>query len=122
MYEVSVQMTFSAAHRLRGYQGRCENLHGHNYRVEVVAAAEKLDDCGLAVDFGVLKQLLGQVLDRFDHADLNELEEFARVNPSAENIARVIFEGLAAVWPLERARLASVSVWESEASRATYHE
>lgn len=122
MYEVSVKASFSAAHRLRGYQGRCENLHGHNYQVEVTAAAEQLDDCGLAVDFGMLKRLLGQVLDKFDHRDLNELPEFSRDNPSAENIARVIFEKLAADWSLPRARLVSVSVWESENSRATYHE
>jgi len=120
MYEVSIERSFSAAHNLRGYEGCCENLHGHNWRVEAVVRAETLDHIGLAIDFRALKQALDEVLGNFDHRYLNEITPFDQLNPSCENLARVIHERLAAAINNERVCVARVRVWESEGSNATY--
>ncbi|MDR2367366.1 MAG: 6-carboxytetrahydropterin synthase QueD [Deltaproteobacteria bacterium] len=123
MYELKVTSHFAAAHNLREFYGRCENLHGHNWFVEAVVRAKGLDDIGLAMDFGVVKKRLNEVLDELDHKYLNELGEFKVKNPSSENIARFIFDRLA---PLiaggsgGRARLHSVSAWESDNACARY--
>ncbi len=122
MYQLRVTDSFSAAHRLRGYRGRCEKMHGHNYRVEVRLEGEKLDSCGLLVDFGVLKKKLKSVLRRFDHADLNRLAEFRRANPSAENLARVIFQKMSRSVAGRAARVTCVTVWESDNSNASYFQ
>ena len=92
MYEVSATMVISASHHLRGYQGKCENVHGHNYKIEATVAAKDLDGTGLAVDFKVLKEHLQKVAGKFDHTDLNQHEEFKQVNPSSENLARIVFK------------------------------
>ena len=120
MYKIKVVKAFAAAHHLRGYKGRCENPHGHNYRVEVELEAEMLGPDGLAVDFGEVKARLDEVLERLDHTDLNVLPEFSDKNPSAENIARLIFEKLEGAFDGGRARISSVMVWESDTSCATY--
>ncbi|RME27073.1 MAG: 6-carboxytetrahydropterin synthase QueD [Deltaproteobacteria bacterium] len=120
MYRIKVIRTFAAAHHLRNYNGKCENTHGHNYRVEVEVEADRLDGAGLAVDFGVVKARLDEVLDYLDHCDLNALPEFTERNPSAENIARVVYEKLKGAFSGEGTRLAAVSVWESDTSCATY--
>ena len=122
MYEVTATMMISASHHLRGYQGKCENVHGHNYRIEATVAAGELDGTGLAVDFKVLKEHMDKVAGKFDHTDLNRHEEFSNLNPSSENLARVIYSGLKkslADLPVEVVR---VSVWESEGSYVTYRE
>src|ERR1700683_4088970 len=92
MYEVSVDETFAAAHQLRDYGGKCEDLHGHNYKVRVVVTGEKLDDTGLLCDFVDLKHALRTVIRSLDHKYLNELPPFDKLNPSAENIAWYICE------------------------------
>ncbi|MCL4534455.1 MAG: 6-carboxytetrahydropterin synthase QueD [Bacteroidetes bacterium] len=120
MYEVTIRQHFDAAHYLREYGGRCENLHGHRYEVEVSLEAGELNNIGLAFDFTQLKAALGTVLVRFDHKCLNEVEPFDGINPSAENIARTIFEALSAPLAGGRARLAWVRVYESPDSWATY--
>jgi 6-pyruvoyltetrahydropterin/6-carboxytetrahydropterin synthase len=122
MYEVSVDASFAAAHRLRGYQGKCENLHGHNYRVRLVVAGEQLDDIGLLQDFTLLKKVLRGVAENLDHKYLNELPPFDKVNPSAENLARFIHDESAKqlAGQLGGAALASVTVWETETAAATY--
>ena len=122
MYEVTVERTFSAAHNLRGYAGCCENLHGHNWRVEVAAATETLDELGLAVDFRALKQALEDVLAAFDHRYLNEIPPFDQVNPSCENLAQQIHDRLAGQINDGRVRVAWVRVWESEGSCVTYKD
>ncbi|MEA3346030.1 MAG: 6-carboxytetrahydropterin synthase QueD [Chloroflexota bacterium] len=120
MYEVTIQQHFDAAHALRGYDGRCENLHGHRYQVAVCLASGELNDIGLAFDFTELKALLQeQVLSRLDHTNLNETPPFDQINPSAENIARFVYERLTAALP--QAHIRWVRVWESPDAWATYY-
>ncbi|MCE5274287.1 MAG: 6-carboxytetrahydropterin synthase QueD [Syntrophaceae bacterium] len=121
MFTVKVTDSFSAAHRLKGYQGNCERLHGHNYRVEVSIESPVLDAIGIVVDFREVKTLLKDALEGMDHQYLNELDAFCEANPSAENIARHLFTTLAgAVRP--PARLTEVVVWENENCRVAYTE
>jgi 6-pyruvoyltetrahydropterin/6-carboxytetrahydropterin synthase len=123
MFELKVTGHFAAAHNLREFGGRCENLHGHNWFVEVVVRANELDRIGLALDFGLLKAHLKAVLEILDHRYLNELPAFQSQNPSSENIARFIFQNLFPLVEKEtggRARLHCVSAWESENAAATY--
>jgi 6-pyruvoyltetrahydropterin/6-carboxytetrahydropterin synthase len=123
MYTLKVTNRFAAAHNLREFHGRCENLHGHNWFVEAVVRAHELDSIGLAMDFGVIKSLLNSVLDKLDHQYLNEIEEFKVKNPSSENIAKFIYDGLAPQVESAstgRCWLYSVSAWESDNACATY--
>lgn len=121
MFEVSVEETFAAGHALRNYHGKCENVHGHNYRVRVTLAGERLNEAGLLVDFVEIKKAMNAVLDRLDHKFLNEVPPFDVLNPSAENMARYICEeiskGLASASP---ARVSEVKLWETDTSIATY--
>lgn len=118
MFELSVESHFSAAHHLLNYQGDCENIHGHNWKVEIIVAGEELDKSGMLIDFKVLKKHLNEVLDMLDHKDINVLEVFKDVSPSSENIARFIYSQLKSSLP----QLKSVSVWETEKAKATYYE
>ncbi len=118
MFEVKVQGNFSAAHNLRDYSGDCENLHGHNWLVELGVAGNR-DDSGMVVDFRVLKGLLGDVLDGLDHKYLNELNPFKERNTTTENIAEYICSEAAAAMPAGL-RVEYVSVWESPGSAITY--
>ncbi len=120
MYFSAITGTFSAAHALRNYQGKCERLHGHNWKIEVVVAAQTLDAAGMGLDFTVLRERLGSVLAEFDHRFLNDLEPFQSCSPSSELIARHIFERLTLAVDDDRLRLVSVRVWESEGSWAEY--
>ena len=122
MYEVSVEESFAAAHNLRNYKGKCENLHGHNYKVRVTLAGQELDSTGLLYDFVHLKQAIQGVIRTLDHTYLNELPPFDVVNPSAENIARYIYDQTAKHLPLAAngAGIASITVWESDVTAATY--
>lgn len=117
MYTVRVEADFSAAHFLSGYKGKCENLHGHNYRVRAYARGTDLDESGMLLDFGVLKKALREVCGGLDHRLLNENPAF-RDSPSAERIARHIFESLAARLP--GTPLLAVEVFESDTSMARY--
>lgn len=118
MYEVRVKRHFDAAHALRGYKGKCETTHGHRYEVVVCLEADALDEMGLAYDFTELKGVLDSVIQRFDHAYLNEIPPFDEKNPSSENIARIIYEELQV--SIAGARLGSVEVWESPDAWVTY--
>ncbi len=122
MYEVSVDETFAAAHNLRNYKGKCENLHGHNYKVRVTLAGKELDSTGLLYDFVHLKQAIQGVIRSLDHKYLNELPPFDVLNPSAENIARHIYDETARQLPPapNGAGIASITVWESDVTAATY--
>jgi 6-pyruvoyltetrahydropterin/6-carboxytetrahydropterin synthase len=119
MFEVSVQQTFAAAHALRGYKGKCENLHGHNYRVEVTVEGEKLDETGLLADFVDIKLAMKSVVDRLDHTNPNEIPPFDARNPSAENIAYYFATEVQKQLPHE-VRISAVKVWETETSLAVY--
>ena len=123
MFELKVTKHFAAAHNLREFYGKCENLHGHNWFVEARVRAKELDNIGLVMDFGVIKKHLNDVLDMIDHQYLNDLPSFKTDNPSSENIALFIFNNLAPLikeGSAGRVWLHSVSAWESENSCATY--
>ena len=119
MFEVSVEETFAAGHALRNYRGKCENVHGHNYRVQVTVEGPELDAIGLLVDFGEVKKLIRGVVARLDHRFLNELAPFDAINPSAENLARYFYDevssGLTAGPQLREDR-----IWETDITCATY--
>jgi 6-pyruvoyltetrahydropterin/6-carboxytetrahydropterin synthase len=122
MYEVSVDETFAAAHNLRNYYGKCEDLHGHNYKVRVVLSGQELDETGMLYDFVHLKTVIREVIGSLDHKYLNELAPFDTLNPSAENVAKYIYQrtsqGLRKT--PNGAEISRVTVWETETSAATY--
>lgn len=124
MFEVSVEETFAAGHALRGYHGKCENVHGHNYRVRVLVAGEALDAAGLLVDFVDLKQILRAIIERLDHRFLNDVPPFDELNPSAENMAQYFHQemsrGLAGAARANAVRIAEVKIWETDTATATY--
>ncbi len=120
MYEVMVKGEFSSAHSLRDYDGDCENIHGHNWKVEITFLRKDLDKIGLTVDFRKLKYILNEVIEKLDHKYLNNIDPFKDINPSSENIAKFIFYQIKDM--VKDANLKSVRVWESEDSAASYYE
>jgi 6-pyruvoyltetrahydropterin/6-carboxytetrahydropterin synthase len=121
MFEVMIERNFSSAHQLRGYKGKCENLHGHNYKIEIFARGRELDHIGLLVDFGELKTAADEIVQYLDHRNINELPPFdAELNPSAENLARYILERVAAQVGDERVQVYKVRCYETPTSVATY--
>ena len=120
MFEISRDRVFSASHQLRGYKGKCEQLHGHNWRVRVWLQAEMLDAIGMVIDFHELDRLMADAIAPFDHRHLNEVPPFDAINPSAENLAQVIALHVARSLPDSRVRLRCCDVWENELSRARY--
>jgi 6-pyruvoyltetrahydropterin/6-carboxytetrahydropterin synthase len=122
LYELTVETTFSAAHQLRGYKGKCEKMHGHNWKVHVNVAAEQLNDIDVAIDFHDLKRLTNETIAPLDHSYLNDIFPFTEKNPSSENIARWIFDTMKKKLGNENVRLTAVTVWESENASATYYE
>ena len=120
-FEVMIERNFSSAHQLRGYKGKCENLHGHNYKIEIYARGRELDNIGLLVDFGELKTAADEVVQYLDHRNINELPPFdVELNPSAENLARYILERVAASVGDERVKVYKVRCFETPTSVATY--
>ena len=121
MFEVSVEQTFAAGHALRNYKGKCENVHGHNFKVQVVIEGERLDQTGLLVDFIDVRDLMQAVIAKLDHQFLNEVPPFTELNPSAENMAEYFYaemtEALKAPVPI---RIREVKVWETDIQSATY--
>ena len=122
MYKLMVKGNFAAAHQLREFQGKCEHLHGHNWKVEVYITGEKVGEDGMLMDFGLIKKATAEVLDRLDHQFLNEVEPFTSLNPSSENIARYIYESLGREINNGNARVSKVTAWESDTACATYME
>ncbi|MDR3745994.1 MAG: 6-carboxytetrahydropterin synthase QueD [Acidobacteriaceae bacterium] len=125
MFEITVEAGFSSGHYLRNYRGKCENPHGHNYRVLVTLSGEELDETGLLLDFKLLKTLLRPVVDRLDHQMINELEPFIELNPSAENLARYFYQQTAR--QLEemthgRVLVKDCTLFETDTSFARYYE
>jgi 6-pyruvoyltetrahydropterin/6-carboxytetrahydropterin synthase len=120
MFEVTIIKSFSAAHLLNEIGGKCEELHGHNFKVEITAAAEELNTNGLLIDFRFLKKILGDILEDIDHKHLNSLTSFAGINPSAENIARYIFEKMEGKVKAAGVNMVRVKIWESENAAVTY--
>jgi len=120
MYRLMIKTSFAAAHNLINYQGDCENLHGHNWRVEVVVAAKELDKAGLGIDFKILKKQTNSLLDELDHKYLNDLAPFKNDSPSSENISRYLFERLSETLNNENITVEKINVWESENACASY--
>ena len=121
MFEVMIERNFSSAHQLRGYKGKCENLHGHNYKIEIYARGRELDKTGLLVDFIELKAAADDIVQYLDHRNINELPPFdVELNPSAENLARFILERVAARVGDERVQVYKVRCFETPTSVATY--
>ena len=125
MYEVTVDSGFSSGHYLRNYRGKCENPHGHNYKVRLKLAGAELDEAGLLLDFKLLKQVMRPIIERIDHQMLNDIEPFTELNPSAENLAKYFFDeanlqlkGMTA----GRVRVKNRSIWETDTTTATYYE
>lgn len=118
MYEVRIETSFSSAHHLLNYKGKCENMHGHNWKVEVYARGNELDKSNILIDFKVLKKKTNELIEYLDHKDLNELPEFAKESPSSEFIAKYIYIELKKQFK----EIARVNVWETATSRASYWE
>jgi len=125
MFEVTVEAGFSSGHYLRNYKGKCENPHGHNYKVRVTLAGTELDPAGLLLDFKLLKQLLRPIIDRIDHQMINDIEPFTVLNPSAENLAKYFYDEtnirLKNVTN-GRVRVKDVTVFETDVTTARYSE
>jgi 6-pyruvoyltetrahydropterin/6-carboxytetrahydropterin synthase len=125
MFEVTVDAGFSSGHYLRNYRGKCENPHGHNYKVQVTLQGQELDEAGLLLDFKLLKQVLRPVVEYLDHQMINELEPFTTVNPSAENLAKYFFDETnkqLAGMTGGRVTVKSSTIFETDTSSAVYYE
>lgn len=126
MFAVSVEQTFAAAHFLRNYRGKCERLHGHNYRVQLTLEGETLDETGMVMDFTEIKRQLKEIIEYLDHQHLNEMPPFDVVNPSAENIAKYFYDEMARAVGREKpeggVRVAEVKVWETDIQYAMYRK
>lgn len=120
IYEIKIITDFAAAHNLRNFRGKCENLHGHNWKVEVVMRGALLDEAGMLVDFGEVKQITRELLAGIDHQYLNDLPFFQHQNPSSENIARYLFEQLAERLNNANRKISRVTAWESSDACATF--
>ena len=121
MFEVTIEETFAAGHALRNYRGKCENVHGHNYRCQVTLEGPELDPIGLLVDFVELKRVVHAVLDRMDHQWLNEFPPFDALNPSAENMAKYIYDEVSeGLKTRQGVRVGAIRLWETDTASATY--
>ena len=120
MYEATITRSFSAAHVLKDIGGKCEGLHGHNFDVEVSLAAVDLNKEGLLIDFRILKEWTDEILDGLDHKHLNDLPYFKDNNPSAENLARFIYDRISDKVKMKNIDVSRVTVWESDKARASY--
>ena len=122
MFEVAVEQVFASAHALRNYKGRCENVHGHNWKVRVVIEGQQLDETGMLVDFLDVKSLMAGIIDRIDHQFLNEIPPFDVTNPSAENIAEYFYQKMNAglTGTPVPVRVREVKIWETDIQSATY--
>jgi 6-pyruvoyltetrahydropterin/6-carboxytetrahydropterin synthase len=120
MYELKIITQFAAAHRLRDFIGKCEKLHGHNWRIEVGLMGKKLNNAGLLIDFKEVKEATNSILEELDHSFLNELPQFKDQNPSSENIAAYIFERLSSKLNNNQIKVTRVTAWESDSAGASY--
>ena len=124
MYQLTKSVTFDAAHRLRDYVGKCANLHGHTYKLEVAVTGEKVDEVGMVYDFYDLKKLMQGVVDQLDHKFINEIPPYDEINPTAENMAYQIYQTLRQGLAVQnrKIKLKYVQIWETPTASATYSE
>ena len=125
MFEVTVEDSFAAGHYLRNYRGKCENAHGHNYKVRVTLAGKELDKAGLLLDFKDLREVMKPVIDRLDHQMINEIEPFTNLNPSAENLAKYFYDETSSRLHSStngRVRVKTGTIFETDTTTATYSE
>ncbi|MFH1540678.1 MAG: 6-carboxytetrahydropterin synthase QueD [Elusimicrobiota bacterium] len=126
MYSIMVESEFSAAHNLKNYKGKCEKLHGHNYKIRLTVSGETLNKSGMLIDFINLKKILKNVLSKFDHSYLNDISSFDNakggVNPTAENIAKYIYKEIRLQIKNYKLQITEVTVWETDKNYATYYE
>ena len=122
MYKLTIRTSFAAAHNLINYQGDCENLHGHNWKVDVAVTARELDKAGLGIDFKVLKREANVIINELDHKYLNENPAFQSISPSSENISRYLYYRLSERLNNDNIKIESVAVWESDNASACYYE
>lgn len=122
MYNLTIRTSFAAAHNLINYQGDCENLHGHNWKVDVSVTARDLDQAGLGIDFKILKKEAGAIINELDHKYLNDNPAFQTVSPSSEHISRYLFHRISERINSDNIKVASITVWESENASACYYE
>lgn len=121
MYDIFIKTHFAGAHHLRDYPGDCEKPHGHNWKVDVTVRATELDQCGMGIDFKILKKTVKEVIDQLDHNDLNTLTAFLEKNPSSEHIAEFIFSKVKALLSSDRYSIYSVKVMETDTQGLTYY-
>lgn len=122
MYELTIETGFASAHQLRGYKGKCEKLHGHNWKVQVSVTAERLNEIDLVIDFHDLKRIANEIISPLDHSFLNDIFPFTEKNPSSENIAKWIYESMKKKISDENIHISAVTVWESDNASASYYE
>ena len=122
MYNLTIRTSFAAAHNLINYQGDCENLHGHNWKVDVSVTARDLDQAGLGIDFKVLKREAGVIINELDHKYLNDNPAFQTVSPSSEHISKYLYQRISERINNDNIKVASITVWESENASACYYE
>ncbi len=122
MYELTVELGFSSAHQLRGYKGKCENIHGHNWKVQINVIADKLNELDIAIDFQDIKKTAKEVISPLDHTFLNDIFPFTEKNPSSENIAKWIYDSIKKRINNDNIQVSAVTVWESDTASASYYE
>ena len=122
MFELMIETNFASAHQLRGYKGKCERVHGHNWKVQVYVLAERLNEIDITIDFHDLKKMTEEIVGQLDHSFLNDIFPFTEKNPSSENIAKWIYDSLRKRIDNDDISLSAVTVWESETASATYFE
>ncbi len=122
MYQITIETHFSSAHRLRGYNGECERLHGHNWKVKIFVASEVLNNLGMIMDFRDIKSQTKVLVDRLDHQYLNDIAPFTEINPTTENIAKYMFDELSKTINTDQLRISMVEIWESPTCSASYSQ
>ena len=122
MYEISIKVSFSAAHQLLGYDGVCENLHGHNWGAEIFVRTDELDEIGIGIDYGILERHTVNILNHLDHQNVNKVPPFDKINPTSENIAKWLFKELSAIVNSSKLKVYRVNIKETENFSASYFE
>lgn len=121
-YTMKILLDFAAAHLLRDYEGVCNRLHGHNWKVEVLVTTTKLNSVGMGVDFKVIKDATRELIGRLDHRNLNDIPPFDKINPTAENISEYLYSELSTVLNTDGIKVSAVTLWETDRASVTYTE